>query len=205
MTIYHENPAWPYLAFAEQLNADIAKHAKIKALFVSNTGIPQATRVKDPMQLAKQLMDASETIMQRLESTLSATRVVAAFGNAEHPSNEALIRQIADDMITKIYAELITWANMCLGFQVSEQFVPMFKALANLMSRPIRQFEDFAADVTQRANTIDADIRAGRTPSVNFSLSITPTIDDQDMRMYRESVDFAQQYKAPRRGLFRRG
>jgi len=204
MTTDLNNPAWPYLVFAEQLNADIAKFAEAKEAYVNWQGIPQSDTIHDPMATAQVLMSANGTIMERLPTILSAERVVDAFGNAAHPSHEDKIRAVADDMINTVYGQLITWARTCLGYDVPEAYRPLYKALANLMSRPIRDFEDFAADVTKRANTIDADLKAGREPSVNFSLTIKPTVDDQDMRMYNEAIDGLRAQPPQRRGFFRR-
>ena len=204
MTTDLTNPAWPYLVFAEQLNADLAKYAESKTDYANWQGIKQDDAVRDPAALVKEYMTASQTIMGRLPEILSAARVVEAFGNAEHPSHEPAIRAVADDMINQVYAQLLTLARMILGHDSPAEYVPLFKALANLMSRPLRTFEDFTADVTKRAATIDADLKAGRDPSVGFSLSITPTIDDQDMRMFNEAMAALPASPPKRRGFFGR-
>lgn len=201
MTIDLTNPAWPYLVFAEQLNRDLALHAPSRERFASYQGVATPMPGSDPVAFAKLLIRTSQSVMSQVDEIFTAARITAAFGNASHPSDEPAIRTFADDFINGVYAKLVAWSLECFGAEVPADFVPVFRALGNLMSRPLQQIDEFCADVTSRATTIDADLQAGRTPSVNFTLTFSPTVDDVDMRAYNEAL---AAIKPVKRGFFRR-
>lgn len=200
MTTESTNPAWPYLVFAEQLEAGLA--ARADAITAYRHDVPTTTAVAgDPVDEFHRQLEVSGVIVSRLEDIFAPTAVVAAFGDATHPSHEDGIRHIADQL-TALYGDLINWARATLGLEVPAEYQLIAQALAHFVRKPIRQIEEFCADVRRRADIINADLAAGRPPSTNFSLSLALAPDPLDVAALNGAMAPFTQTK--HRGLFGR-
>jgi hypothetical protein len=200
MTTESDNPAWPYLVFAEQLEAGLAAHADAVAAY--QRGEPIVTACPgDTMTELRRRLELSGDIVDRLEVIFAPSAVVAAFGDATHPCHEAGIRQVADELTT-LYDDLITLSRTTMGLTVQPQYTVVARALANFVRKPIRQIEEFCADVRRRADIINADLAAKRPVSTNFSLVLSLAMDDLDVAAYNGAMDPFRPTK--HRGLFGR-
>ena len=200
MTTESENPAWPYLVFAEQLEAGLAARADEVSAY--HNDVPIVTPFHgDPVDEFRRRMELSSVIASRLDDIFAPAAVVAAFGDATHTCHEAGIRMVADQL-TALYGDLISWARTTQGLQVPAEYVLIARALAHFVRKPVHQIEEFCADVRRRADIIDADISADRPISTNFSLSLALAPDDLDVAAFNGALAPFTQTK--RRGLFGR-
>ena len=200
MTTESDNPAWPYLVFAEQLEAGLAQRSDAVAAYRRDVPIVTAVR-GTPVEEIERRMELSETIVSRLDMIFAPEAALAAFGDATHPCSEAGIRQVADQL-TALYGDLVAWARTTQGLQVPPEYQLVMRALAAFVRKPIRQIEEFCADVRRRADIINDDLAANRPVRTNFSLTLALAPDDLDVAAFNGALEPLKHTK--HRGLFGR-
>jgi len=199
MTTESENPAWPYLVFAEQLEAGLAERAAEASAY--HNDVPITTPVDgEPAEEFRRRLEESGEIVGRLDDIFAPAAVLAAFGDATHTCHEVGIRTVADQL-TALYGDLIHWARCTQGLQVPAEYALVARALAHFVRQPVHQIEEFCADVRQRADIINADLAANRPISTNFSLSLALAPDPLDVAALNGAMAPLQ---TKRRGLFGR-
>jgi hypothetical protein len=191
-------PAWPYLVFTEQLRNDLERHHDERQLFDHGRGTTGPV-IGDVIADTRQRMGRSEEIVARLSTVLTPSRVSAAFGDGTLPGDEGRLRALASDIVI-IYADLLTWGRTTQGCQVPDKFKLIYRALANLVRSPLNAIEEFVADASERAQTLDQQLSAGVTPTVDFSLTLKLTIDDLDLAALNQALAQAM----PRKHWFSR-
>ena len=202
-----ESPTWPYELFAQTLQAGIdAQRVAYNEFLAGRPGLV-GDQPADPQSDQRERMKASSRNEGRLDTLFTPEGVTAAFGRPEVngepgvPSNETKIIELASTLVS-IYDEILDSARQTLACQVPPPYNEIYPAIANFSRGPLREIQEFSTLFATTTETIKKDLLAGKTPSVQLTLSLSISIDDADMTHFNSIMDRLTPTK--KRGFFRR-
>jgi hypothetical protein len=202
-----ESPTWPYELFAQTLQAGIdAQRVAYNEFLAGRPGLV-GDQPADPQSDQSERMEASSRNVGRIDTLFTPDGVMAAFGRPEVngepgvPSNETKIIELASTLVS-IYDGILDSARQTLACQVPPPYNEIYPAIANFSRGPLREIQEFSTLFATTTEKIKKDLLAGKTPSVQLTLSLSISIDDADMTHFNSIMDRLTPKK--KRGFFRR-
>lgn len=169
-------PGWEYLYFASELARGLAAHQAEYLAYQSQVATPSSTAVPDPVAHLRSLTDEIAKPVAKVTQLLDPQTTTHAFGPPGQPGDEAAIRDLAAQLVG-VYAEMISWGLRVRNTTVEPRWRPVYAALAEYVSLPLHQFQDFSAVLSAQVTKAVADLRAGRAPSAPLQLALNVSID----------------------------
>lgn len=180
-------PGWEYLYFASELARGLAAHQAEYLEYQSLAATPSATPVPDPVAHLQALTDEIARPVAKVTELLNPQTTTHAFGPPGQPGDEAAIRDLAAQL-AGIYAEMISWGLRVRNAGVGPQWRPVYEALAQYVSLPLHQFQDFSAALSAQVSKAIADLRAGKPPSEPLHLTLTVSIDPAAVSQFQAAL-----------------
>ncbi len=131
----------------------------------------------DPGANVRVLADQMFAVVESgVDHALAADVMERAVGKPGEPGDAAAIRALAAEL-TGVYATMISWGIAVRSAGVDPKWRPAYAALANYVSLPLHQFQDFSAVFSARVGSAMADIRAGKPPGEEIDLTLKLSVD----------------------------
>jgi hypothetical protein len=182
----HET-GWEYLYFASELARGLAGHEAEFSAYQSRSAPPPGDVVDNPAAHVRDLADEVTTTVKAVPVLLGQEVLQTAFGPPGTPGNEAMIRHVASGLV-EIYAEMINWGERVRGASVPPEWQPVYQALSDYVSLPLRQFQEFSAAVSKSINEVVGDLRAGREPGRDITLALNVSVDPTVVTSYEAAL-----------------
>jgi len=178
---------WEYMLLVEELESGLAATAEAKRDFVVGVANASGDVISDddaPEDLSRRLRQSLK-IGNNIERILTETNVNAAVGAPGEPGDAVLIRHLAA-RLTDVYSGLLGWASSLRGALVSDEMQPMYWALSNYVRGPIRQYEDWVADLAAKIRPLLESVRGGveLAEPVQLTFTLAFDIDPDDVAGY---------------------
>jgi len=197
-----DNPMWAQRMFADLLLGGLNGVNDAYQNFLNGDvdfGGPAITG--DVMADQRVRLAQLTTYVERTNAILVPEVVTRAFGADGYTGDEKAVRLFANSL-SGTFVSILQWGREVRACTCDEAHQPLYDALANYVRQPLQAFWDFAKDFAQRAETINNDILAQRTPSTTLALTLKITVAEADANAYTQLLHAPAVQK--RRGLFGR-
>ena len=147
---------WEYLYLASELARGLDACAPQYVRYQSQAAAAPGEPVANPAGYAGVLTGQIRAVVSGVNHALAPDVLERAVGKPGEPGDEAAIRAVAAEL-TGIYASMIEWGIAVRSVAVDPKWRPAYAALANFVSLPLHQFQDFSAAMSAAVGRVIAE------------------------------------------------
>jgi hypothetical protein len=151
---------WEYQLFSDTvaLNLRKLKDKQLSHEMGFSSEVRTLATDTEALDYYKMRAGAFDKIINGIEDLLSAGKQQWAFGPAGRPGDSDRIRHLATQF-TKSYESLLDWATDLRGTTTPARFGALYAATARLADQPLRQIEEFVAQLAAATERNAGDLR----------------------------------------------
>jgi hypothetical protein len=177
----HE-PGWEYLFLATELESGIHQLDDEYTRYMSGQVVPTGVTVSDPIQDAMARCDGAKEIVDQVNKYFAPKLLEKAFGPKGVAGDEETIRLVADGVVG-VYRSCLQWGEQIRGTAVPVQWQPPYAALADMVTLPMQQIQEFTnsflTSVRESVECVRAGKVTGRVLDFTLKISIDPSVSQR--------------------------
>ena len=162
--------------------------------FLSKSVEPSGEYIADAGHNVKLMTDQVSSFVRAAAAAFQAERFKRAMGADGGPGDEALIREVVNELVTA-YAQMIAWGIRARNANVDPAWRPPYLALSKTVSLPLHQYQDYSAALSATVGRVVADRRAGKAPTEKIELALLLSIDPNAMAEFNVALEALKKTK----------
>jgi len=183
----HE-PGWEYLYLATELESGIHQLDDEYARYMSGQVVPTGVTVSDPIRDAVARCDDAKEIVDKVNQYFAPKLLEKAFGPKGVAGDESTIRFVADGIVG-VYRSCLEWGEQIRGTEVPVQWQPLYSALADMVTLPMQQIEEFTNSFLTSVRASVEGVRAGEVTGRVLDFTLRISIDPRVSQRFEESLE----------------
>jgi hypothetical protein len=161
--------------------------------YMAGQVVPTDITVSDPIRDAVARCDDAKEIVDKVNQYFAPKLLEKAFGPKGVAGDEATIRFVADGVVS-VYRSCLEWGQQIRGTEVPVQWQPLYSALADMVTLPMQQIQEFTSffltSVRESVDGVRAGNVTGRVLDFTLKISIDPGVSqrfEQALEVLRKS------------------